>query len=194
MPTTTVTTFPTIDQEPVTLAQLRAQVREYSENAGVVELLTLKLQAARDTCERYCGRFFASCVAQATYEVGEPYVLPAGAGEVTAVTGYYTTLDQLTALTDTGYLTEYVKGISISRDYPIGFDGYGARTERPTFAVTFPVDVPADKVPPAVKEAILKLAAELYENRETSGANTVLLPVSYRTLLQPYCLTNPMFQ
>ena len=191
----TVLTYPALSDEPVSLAMLKAQVREDSTAPEVLDLLALKLQAARDLCERYCGRLFASATVAQTFEVGEAYERLPGAGIATAVTGYYTDLLDLDKLTSAAYQAEYWKGISISRDYEIGYNGYGYRREQPTFTVTYPVALPATMCPPAVKEAILKLAAELYENCETTApTRDVLLAVSYRTLLAPYVLTNPIYQ
>lgn len=190
----TVLTYPALSDEPVSVAMLKAQVREDSTAADVVSLLGLKLQAARDVCERHCGRLWASATVAQTFEVGEPYERLPGAGTATGVTGYYTDLSDLDTLNNTGYSAEYLKGISISRDEPLG---YGVRSEAATYTVTYPVVVTANQVPPAVKEAILKLAAELYENRESSASgvsSNTLLAVSYRTLLAPYVLTNPMYQ
>ena len=131
----------------------------------------------------------------ATYEINEPYQRLPGAGLATAVTGYYTNLTDLDRLTSAAYQAEYLKGITVSRDYEIGYDGYGNRREPATFTVTYPVVMLPAQVPPAVKEAILKLAAELYENRETTApTRDVLLAVSYRTLLAPYVLLNPLYQ
>ena len=193
----TVLAYPALSDEPVSLALLKAQVREDSTAPEVLDLLTLKLQAARDLCERHCGRLFASATVAHTFEVGEPYERLPGAGIATAVTGYYTDLTDLDKLTGTSYQAEYWKGIGVSRDYPIGYEftSYGYRREQPTLTVTYPVVLPAAACPPAVKEAILKLAAELYENRETTAAvRDVLLAVSYRTLLAPYVLLNPIYQ
>lgn len=188
-----VTAYPALSAEPVSLDLLKAQVREDSTDAGVVALLGQKLQAARAACEGYCGRKFASCTVQQTFEVGEPYELLPGAGTVTAVTGYYTDVDDLANLNDTGYQVEYLKGISISRDYPIG---YGFRSNAPTFTVTYPVVITPEQVAPDVKEAILKVAADLYENRENSISGTIQGPleVGIQVLLAPYRLTNPLFQ
>ena len=199
MPTLVVLSYPALSDEPVSVGQLKAQVREDSTAPGVVDLLGLKLQAARDLCERHCGRLFASATVAATYELNEPYLRLPGAGAATAVTGYYTDLTDLDRLTSAAYQAEYLKGITVSRDYEIGYDGsgsgYGYRREPATFTVTYPVVMPPAQVPPAVKEAILKLAAELYENRETTAAvRDVLLAVSYRTLLAPYVLLNPLYQ
>lgn len=195
MPRLAVLTYPALNDEPVSVAMLKAQVREDSTAAEVEQLLGVKLQAARDVCERHCGRLWTSATVAQTFDVNEPYERLPGAGTATAVTGYYTDLADLDKLTSAGYQAEYWKGITVSRDYPIGYDGYGYRAEPATFTVTYPVLVLPAQVPPAVKEAILKLAAELYENRETTAAvRDVLLAVSYRTLLAPYVLTNPIYQ
>ena len=194
-PRLVVLTYPALSDEPVSVGQLKAQVREDSTAPEVVDLLGLKLQAARDLCERYCGRLFAAATVAQTFDAAEPYERLPGAGPATAVTGYYTDLLDLDKLSSAAYQAEYLKGISISRDYPIGYDGYGYRREPATFTVTYPVALLPGQCPPAVKEAILKLAAELYDNRETStpGRET-LLSVNYRTLLAPYVLLNPIYQ
>ena len=196
MPRLTVLAYPALSDEPVSIGQLKAQVREDSTAPDVMDLLGLKLQAARDACERHCGQLFASCSVAQTFDVGEPYVLLPGAGTVTAVSGFYTDVADLARLNDTGYNAEYWKCISVNRDYPVGyeFSGYGHRREPATFTVTYPLLVLPAQVPPAVKEAILKLAAELYANRESSTpGREMLLSVNYRTLLAPYVLTNPLF-
>ena len=196
-PRLVVLAYPALSEEPVSLALLKAQVREDSTAPEVLDLLALKLQAARDLCERYCGRLFASATVAQTFELGEPYERLPGAGAVAAVTGYYTALSDLDQLSSTGYQAEYLKGIGVSRDFGVGYEfgGSGYRREQPTFTVTYPVALPATTCPPAVKEAILKLAAELYENRETTApTRDVLLAVSYRTLLAPYVLLNPIYQ
>ena len=195
MPRLTVTTYPALNDEPVSVAMLKAQVREDREAAAVVDLLGVKLQAARDVCERYCGRLWTSATVAQTFELGEPYERLPGAGTATAVTGYYTDLADLARLSDTGYAAEYLKGITVSRDELLGF--YGYRRDPATYTVAYPVVVTPAMVPPAVKEAILKLAAELYENRESSASGTsanALLAVNYRTLLAPYVLINPIYQ
>lgn len=194
MPRLVVTSFPVLEDEPVTVAQLKAQCNEDRTDEAGLDLLGLKLQAASDTVSRYCGRLWTSCTVQHTFEVGEPYHLLPGAGEVTSVTGFYTDVADLETLNDTGYQTEYIKGITVSRDYPLG--GYGLRGEPSTFTVTYPVVVLPAQVPPSVKEAILKVAADLYENRENSISGTIQGPleVSVRVLLTPYMLLNPIYQ
>ena len=194
MPRLTVTAYPALNDEPVSVAMLKAQVREDSEAAAVVDLLGVKLQAARDVCERYCGRLWTSATVAQTFEVGEPYERLPGAGTATAVTGYYTELADLARLSDTGYAAEYLKGITVSRDEPLGF--YGYRREPATYTVAYPVVLTPAMVPPAVKEAILKLAADMYENREDSISGTIQGPleVSARRLLAPYVLLNPIYQ
>lgn len=199
MPRLVVTTFPTIDQEPVTLAEFKVHARALE---GTIEdvMLALKLQAARDIAERYCGRFFAPCTVKATYEDGEDFVLDPMADTsedalaTWVISGTDLTASELLNGGVSGGLAEYYKGISVSRDYPIG---YGFTDAAPaTYSVTYPVVVAANQVPPAVKEAILKIASDLYENRDASISGTIQGPleVSYQRLLSPYRLANPFYQ
>lgn len=173
MPTVAVLTPPTASQEPITLALLKAQARV--DGNGEDGLLLIYAQAAREKVEAYTGRFFAPQVLSLTYTLAEAYKLPAGA-VATAVTGFYTSLDQLTNYAT--YLSEYRKGISVNRDL-----SWAAAIEQ-TYTVT--ATIAAAAVPGLALAAMLELAGEWYRNRETTVAGVAViseLPVSWRVKL-----------
>lgn len=173
MPSVVVLTPTSPEQEPVSLALLKQQVRVDSDAED--ELLTLLVQAAREQVEAYTGRYFAAQTLELTYELGEDYALPPGA-TATGVTGFFTNLDALAEAT--AYLEEYRKGIHISRELTWG-SALGQ-----TYTVT--AEIPASvNVPGLAKSAMLELAAEWYRNRESSSIGTISpeLPVGWRVKL-----------
>ncbi|UOR05862.1 head-tail connector protein [Hymenobacter aerilatus] len=163
--------------EPVSIELFKAHIRIGADETSEDTLLQHYLSTARAKAEKYCNQPFASRVLETTFSVTEPYVLPPGAGEILSVSGFINDLSQLPTLGQ--YWNEYVKGISVSREYPICYDNL------PTYTVryTFEADVEADVI-----QAILKIAADLYENREnsTTGASNKALGINYQVLLNPY--------
>lgn len=161
--------------EPVSLELLRAWVRvDGGQEDAVLDHLR---KAAREKVEAYTGRFFAgNQLLRITFELGEPYLLPAGA-VAGSVSGYYTDLTQL--LGHTSYLEEYRKGISIERqlDWP-----YPALSQTYTVVATIPDEWAC---PELAKSAILELAGEWYRNRESTTVGTIApeLPVAWRVKL-----------
>jgi uncharacterized phiE125 gp8 family phage protein len=192
MPTTQVLTPPTTQAEPVSLALANAQLRLDLDLSsidpaivGQIELLQLKLSAAREMVEAYTGRYFSAQTLAITYELGEGYTLPAGA-TVVSVSGFFSTLEELANAST--YLEEYRKGISINRELP------WAEAMRQTFTVEVTIGTEDEPVfvPAIIKEAILELTGEMYRNRETSQAgyaNVPELPVSWRVKLAPLRVT-----
>lgn len=173
MPVITPVTQPTT--EPVTLATAKVHLRvDGTEEDTYIGLL---VSGARQQVENFCGRPFTSQTLAVTYELSEPYVLPPGAGEPTAVTGFFTDVAQLPHMGT--WLEEYRKGITINRE--VSLLDIGPQTYTVTVAVT--PDCPA-----VVQLAILELAAEWYKNRESSvnGAITVATKVDWSKKLAPY--------
>lgn len=188
MPTTRVLTPPTPATEPVKLSLLVAHVRadidaalvaSYVANPNAMpssadpalwaelELLQLYLSGAREKVSAYTGRYYGAQKLAITYELGEAYELPAGA-TATAVSGYFTTLADLTAFS----LEEYRKAIGVNRELPWGYAMQQTYTvEATTTGDTYQLE--------ASKNAILQLAASAYKDREP----IVALPVSVRLML-----------
>lgn len=159
--------------EPVELSLLRAWVRV--DGGQEDEVLAHCLKAAREKVENYTGLYFAgSQRLQLTFDLSEPYVLPA-AVTVVSVSGFFTSLEELEAWS----LEEYRKGIHINREL------HWSEAISQQYAVV--VDLPANPVCPEVaKSAILEIAAEWYRNRETSSSAGVVpreLPVSWKVKL-----------
>ncbi|QNE38988.1 phage gp6-like head-tail connector protein [Hymenobacter sp. NBH84] len=163
--------------EPVSIELFKAQLRLQPEDTAEDAFLLHCLSAGRGKAEKYCNQPFASRVLETTFTVTEPFVLPPGAGEILSVSGFITDLSQLPTLGQ--YWNEYVKGISISREYPIDYDNLPTYTVRYNFTANAEADV---------IQAILKIASDLYENRENSvtGASNKALGINYQVLLNPY--------
>lgn len=195
MPTTRVVTPPTAAAEPVKLGLLVAHVRADIDAALVaaylaapntmppgtdpalwaeLDLLQLYLSGAREKVEAYTGRYYGAQRLALTYELSEPYELPAGAAFV-SVSGFFTTLAALTAFS----LEDYRKGISVNRQLPWGY------ALQQTYTVV--VDTTGDtQYLHMAKRAILEIAAEWYRNRETTVTGVAViseLPVSWRVTL-----------
>jgi hypothetical protein len=202
MPSPQFLTLPTEDQEEallplaLVLAELRLDLAVDSDDAAVQgQLLLLKLNrtAAREYCEQYCGRPFASGTVTQTFRLDEEYVLDPLAGEVTGVTGFFTDVTQLPTTSGpffgSTYLAEYIKGISVNRQLPLG------EAFSQPFTVTYNVNADATNVPAAVRKAMLKLIGDFYENREASvtGTPQIATVLSVEKLLAPYRLTNVLY-
>ncbi|TGE05562.1 head-tail connector protein [Hymenobacter fodinae] len=144
-----------------------------------VEYLQLLLSSAREACEGGTGRYFAGGrTLELTYELREPYALPAGA-TATTVRGFFQSLDDLKGFN----WEEYRKGATINRELSVG----EAATQTYTVTVTLD-DSLATQCPALAKIAILELTGEWYRNRETSSSAGIAsreLPVSYRQKLAP---------
>ncbi|MDO7847459.1 head-tail connector protein [Hymenobacter sp. M29] len=137
-------------------------------------LLAVYIPAARQLAEAWCNTQFVSQLVQKTYTIAQMCEIPAA--DVVGVTGFYTSVAELPI--SGKWFTEYVKGISVSREYPIYWD------ELPTYTVQYQVTVNPVDVPDAVRVAIAKIAASLYEERENSGTSE--LGITAKTLLAAY--------
>lgn len=163
--------------EPVSLSLFKAHLRLPADDTAEDEFLGYCLSAARGKAEKYCNQFFAPRTLETIFTVTERFELPEGAGKILSVSGFVTDLADLPGVG--AYWSEYVKGISISRDYPIDYDNL------PTYTVRYQFEADPDA---DVIMAILKIAADLYENREnsTTGASNRALGINFQVLLNPY--------
>lgn len=171
--------------EPVSLDLLRSVVRVDGDQDNAY--LNLLNTAAREWVQQHLGYPLAGGqVVELTYELGEDYVLPAGATP-TSVRGFFTSLDDL----QNWSWVEYQKGISINRQLPLSV------AVQQTYTVT--ASLPStDKlaVPATVKAAITKIVAEWYRNREESVAgvaNVAQVPIGIQVMLAPFRQTNVLF-
>lgn len=164
--------------EPVDLELLRLHLRLDLQDQTEERLLVQQLKAARSRAEQFTGRHYVSKTLETTFTVLETFELPPDAGQVTSVRGFITDVADLPHVSLRW--AEYVKGITINRTLPLDFD------HLPTYTVTYsvaPGEVPADVI-----QAILKMAADLYENRENSTTGVLNRPLSLtaQLLLAPY--------
>lgn len=173
MPTIKPVTQPLTEPVDLVTAKLHLRVDGIEEDTYI----GLLISAAREQVENFCGRPFTSQTVDVTYELSEPYELPAGAGEPTAVRGFFTDVAQLPGIGT--YLEEYRKGIIYERSLTL------SEVADLTYTVTVALTVDC---PSVVKLAILELAAEWYKNRESSvnGSITVATKVNWSVKLAPY--------
>lgn len=158
--------------EPIDVAFLKSHCRLTTSVED--DLLEVYITAARQAAEAYCRTQFTSQLVSKTYPIYEVPAEPLSS--VVSVSGYYTVVADIP--TSTTWWAEYVKGFSVERSLPLSY----ARQQ--TYTITYPVVVDPADVPAAVKVAIAKIAAELYENRESSGEKAI--GVSYQVLLAPF--------
>ncbi|MBX0290115.1 head-tail connector protein [Hymenobacter sp. HSC-4F20] len=156
-------------------------MRLSADDASEDELLKHYLSAAVAKAEKYCNQYFTSRILETTFTVTEPFQLSEGTGSVLSVSGFVTDVTQLPTVGQ--YWSEYVKGIAINRQYPIDYDNL------PTYTVRY--DFQADPESDVI-QAILKIAADMYENRENSTTGTVnrALSLNFQLLLAPYCVVD----
>ena len=136
------------------------------------EVLALYLGAAREYAEKHSGRYFVDQVATAKFPAN--YNCPISTASIVNVSGFYDTVEA--AMDAYNYFNEYRKGTIISRELPIDWENL------PTYTVTY--NVVAEPLPLQVKNDILKLAAEFYENREAAvhGVAYQILFADYRAI------------
>ncbi|MET4072981.1 head-tail connector protein [Hymenobacter sp. UYCo722] len=159
--------------EPIDIAFLKQYCRI---DSGLEDnVLEVFISAARELAETYCNTYFISQLTAKTFRINEVFDVPVAA--VVAVSGFYTSV--LDIPVGTSWFAEYVKGFTVNRDYPIDY------FDLPAYTVTYAVTVDPADVPAAVKVAIAKIAAELYENREFYGSHREM-GVTAKTLLAPY--------
>lgn len=184
-------------EEPIPLKQAKAYLKVDEELSTEDDIIIMCIKAARQHCERYTGLSFGP----KTLEVQLPYVdyikrvpLPYGPNiQVTQVTdneGLEVALEQ--NLGGSSWYAEYLKGMSINNTwkedygwaYALGADplGYFADTY---YRVRYNCGYAVNQLPETLKLAILKLTAELYENRENSVIGTIIaeLPTGVKQLL-----------
>jgi hypothetical protein len=158
--------------EPITVDFLKQHAK--IESALDDALLPAYISAARQLCEAWTNRFFVTQTATKTFRVNQVCVVPAD--QRVSVSGFFTDLADIPVGYD--YFVEYLKGVTINRNYPL--DWYNL----PTYSVTYTVAVDPADVPEGVKVAIARVAADLYENRSSSG--TPQLGITAKTLLAPH--------
>lgn len=176
MPTTRVLTAS--GEPPVNLELLKLHLRLEPAPGAEDVLLAHYLRAATGRAEQFTGRHYVSKTLETTFTVAGTFLLPQGA-EVTAVRGFITDVAELPCGVSLRW-AEYVKCITINRTLPIDFENL------PTYTVTYSVTV--GEVPADVVAAILKIAADLYENRENSTTGVLNRPLALtaQLLLAPY--------
>lgn len=158
--------------EPITVEFLKLHARIASDLEDT--LLEAYIPAARQLCEAWANRFFVTQTATKTFRVNQ--VCDVHTDQRVSVSGFFTDLASIPVGYD--YFVEYLKGITVNRDYPL--DWYNL----PTYTVTYTVTIDPTDVPEGVKIAIARVAADLYENRESSG--TQQLGITAKTLLAPH--------
>jgi hypothetical protein len=161
--------------EPVDLSLFQNHAKFSS--AEDVALMELYISAAREMAENYTGRDFISRTKKVTYTIDKTPAI--ALASITSVSGFYNTVAELSDAYN--YFNDYRKGIIINRDYPINYNNL------PTYTITYNLVVNPSDVPAVVKRAILAIASDFYEHRESSSefANKEL-SISHKTMLAPY--------
>jgi uncharacterized phiE125 gp8 family phage protein len=175
--------------EPVTLAEAKSQIVMDQTIDDV--LITSKIKVARQWLEQYTGLAFGEKTIKVYYDSFDTdYSLPIGPviGELTTVTRLAngsTGQPTSTVLTTSDY---WVSGL----DYPT-LEFTKVWTSCGLSKVAYTVEYQAgyddeNPLPEPIKEAILKLTAELYRDRENTVSGTIntMLPYHVRSLVSPY--------
>lgn len=172
--------------EPVTLEEAKAQiVADYTADD---DLITAKIKTARQWLEQYTGLAFGEKTIQAYYDyLDEEYALPIGPiiGNVTSITRTVNGVD--TVLTTSDY---WITGLN----YPVFSFGQvwtSCGRSKTSYSIIYQAGYnDSNPLPSPIKEAILKLTAELYRDREntiTGAVNSVsMIPHNVRALVSPY--------
>lgn len=164
----------TTDLVSIELFKEHARVSSQNEEATIV----LYLETAREIVEMFTGTDYVSKVKIKTYTINQQIDSNIALTDIVSVSGYYKTLTEVADAYN--YFINYKKGIIVNRDCLI--DYYNL----PTYTIKYKVTVDATEVPATVKRAILEIAAELYDKRETSGYASKELAINYKLLLKPY--------
>jgi uncharacterized phiE125 gp8 family phage protein len=177
--------------EPVSLAEAKAHiVVDYTIDDV---MLLSKIKAARQWLEQYTGLAFGEKTIQAYYDYNDSeYGLPIGpvilANGIPLITSITRTVNGVaTLLTSSDYVL-----------YGLGFPQFtftqvwcSCGLARSSYQIVYQAGYNVDNpLPEAIKEAICKLTAEFYRDRENSsaGSNVVsrILPHNVRSLVSPY--------
>ena len=186
-----VTTEPTV--EPITIAEAKVHLRV--DHTDEDSLITILIQAARETVEQRTGR---SLITQSrTIKLDRfPYLncIYIPYSPLISITSikYYDTTDTEQTLSNTLYWVDSNSGIPrviIKDTWPGIYDrpnaveiiysaGYGAS---------------GSNVPKPLKQAMYLILGHLYENREQVGDIRHELPFGAEVLMSPYVLEQTMF-
>lgn len=184
--------------EPITLAEARSHLRIEPFGSPLAHpddaIITMLIRAAREWCEQYTGRAFASqTIEMAIDDFPENEIeLPlTPATSITYVKYINTTGSEQTVSNSSYDLDNYSKPnwLLLINGYTWPETNGGANNVKIRMVVG---DSPTT-IPFAVKSAILLLVGSLYENRQedvlgTSRASFNSLPMGVYNLLQPYRL------
>ena len=177
-------------EEPVSLAEAKAHIRLSSDLEDA--LVGAVVKAARLHAEKITERAFVTQTLRLTLSASEgvpPLVLPYGPVQsVAAFEVFDLEGDAWVAADASAYA---LAGDRLVRSERAGAAAWpAAERTHDAYRITYvagygaAADVPAD-----IKQAVLLLAADLYENRETmvgSGLVVTNMPLSAKVLLAPY--------
>jgi len=176
---------------PVTLAEVQQHLRLGTLDTAEQAEINTMIDAATEHAEAFCNRGFRSGTKTEQYDAfpsseSQPFVLFADAQSVSTVSYYDTENVQQTYGT-----TRLINRGGRSYVYPaFGAEWPTDSNELPyNITVTF-VDVDEASVPASVKQAIMLLIGDMYENRENSvtgqGVTHVKMTLTAERLLTPF--------
>jgi len=168
--------------EPVTLTEVKDQLAiDYDTDD---DQLSSMIKAARQYCEEYTQKAFGAKTVDVYFDAEDTdFELPIGPFiSLTSITR--TVNGSNTTLTTSDYLV-------YGRDYPrYQFNKVWTTCGvSPAYhTVVYQAGYADGACPEPIKQAIVKLTAELYENKENSVSGTIigLVPNHVRSLLSPY--------
>jgi uncharacterized phiE125 gp8 family phage protein len=173
--------------ELVSITELKTQLRidASDEDAYLPGLIT----AAREYCENFTGRTIGTKTLEGIlddFPCEGIYLFDSPVQSITSIK--YIDSDGTENTWNSIY---YVSNLDIipERIYPAYGQSWPAYTPYPTGSVriTYQAGHTSSNLPEAIKQAILLVAGDLYENREaTSEKRAYELPFSVRALLMPY--------
>jgi uncharacterized phiE125 gp8 family phage protein len=180
-------TAPTL--EPITLAEAKAHLRVVSADEDA--LISSLVLAARERAEIYTER----ALLQQTWEVSLD-VFPTGDIRLpllpllSVVSVKYYDTDGVEQTLD---VSEYYEDAKSKPARIVPVSNWPATKDRPN-AVTITIEAgygeTADKVPQVIKQALLLMVGDMYENREETVVGTIVstLPLTADRLLRPFRL------